>query len=183
MAFKGKVLKNPLTGQDIIFLQTSKDTAGRLLEMQSVYHAQSREPIAHYHPEQEEDFSVLEGELCVRINGRLTIYAAGEQFYIPKGTVHSMWNGSTGRTVINWQVRPALNTEYLLETASGLANDGKTAADGKPGLLQIALIANHYAGVFRLAKPPYIIQRILFTLLSPIARLAGYKAAYQEYLD
>ncbi|MBO9561434.1 MAG: cupin domain-containing protein [Niastella sp.] len=183
MAFRGKVLLNPLTGQDIIFLQTSKDTEGRLLKMQSVYNTQSREPIAHYHPEQEEDFTVLEGELSVKINGQLTAYKAGEHFYIPKGTVHSMWNASVGKTIVNWEVRPAMNTEYLLETTAGLANDGRTGADGKPGLLQIALIANRYAGVFRLAKPPYIVQRILFTLLSPFARLAGYKASYREYLD
>ena len=183
MAFRGKVLINPLTGQDIIFLQTSKDTAGRLLKMQSVYNARSIEPIGHYHPEQEEDFTVLEGELSVKINGQLTVYKAGEHFYIPKGTVHSMWNASADKTIVNWEVRPAMNTEYLLETTTGLANDGRTGADGKPGLLQIALIANQYAGVFRIAKPPYIVQRILFALLTPFARLAGYKASYREYLD
>jgi hypothetical protein len=94
-----------------------------------------------------------------------------------------MWNASTGKTVINWQVRPAMNTEYLLETTTGLVNDGKTTANGKPGLLQIALIANRYADVFRLAKPPYVIQRILFAILTPFAYLAGYKALYQKYLD
>lgn len=183
MAFAGKVLRNRVTGQDIIFLKTSKNTGGRLLEMEAVYAPHSREPLAHYHPAQEEDFTVMEGELSVRVNGSLRVYKAGEQFHMPKGTVHSMWNASDRPTVINWQVRPAMNTEYLLETTAGLMNDGKTAADGKPGLLQIALIANEYAGVFRLAKPPYIIQRVLFTLLAPVAFLAGYKAEYREYLD
>lgn len=183
MAFKGKVLINPLTGQDIVFLQTAKDTAGRFLEMQAIYPTSSREPVAHYHPAQEEDFTVIEGALTVRMNGAVRTYHAGEQFHVPKGAAHSMWNASAGRTVINWLIHPALDTEYLLETTTGLANDGKTAADGKPGLLQIALIANRYAGVFRLAKPPYAIQRILFTLLTPLARLAGYKAVYRKYLD
>ena len=183
MAYKGKVLKNPVTGQDITFLKTSKDTGGRLLEMESVYATISKEPVAHYHPAQEEDFKVIEGELSVRMDGVLKVYKAGEQFYVPKGTVHSMWNASAGKTVTNWQVRPAMNTEYLLETANGLVNDGKTTADGKPGLLQIALIAKEFGSVFRLAKPPYIVQRILFALLTPFAYLAGYKGVYQEYLD
>lgn len=183
MAYKGKVLKNPVTGQDITFLKTSKDTHGRLLEMEAVYTAHSTEPFAHYHPAQEEDFMVIEGVLSVKMNGALRLYKAGEQFHIPKGTVHSMWNASADKTVINWQVRPAMDTEYLLETTTGLVNDGKTAANGKPGLLQIALIANRYAGVFRLAKPPYAVQRILFAILTPFAYLAGYKALYQKYLD
>lgn len=183
MAFKGKVLMNPVTGQNITFLQTAKDTHGQLLEMESVYAPRSQQPIAHYHPAQEEDFVVLEGVLSVKMNGVLRLYKAGDRFHVPKGTVHSMWNASAGRTVMNWQVRPAMDTEYLLETTTGLINDGKTGASGKPGLLQIALIARRYAGVFRLAKPPYAIQRILFALLAPIARLAGYKAVYPKYLD
>jgi quercetin dioxygenase-like cupin family protein len=183
MAYKGKVLKNSVTGQDITFLKTAKDTGGRLLEMESVYNAHSTEPISHYHPAQEEDFVVLEGELSVKMNGVLRVYKAGEQFYVPKGTVHCMWNASSRKTVINWQVRPAMNTECLLETGCGLAQDGKTSADGKPGLLQVALIANHYAPVFRIAKPPFIVQRILFTILTPFAYLAGYKAVYKQYLD
>lgn len=183
MAYKGKVLKNQVTGQDIIFLQTAKDTGGGLLEMKSVYHTRSKEPIAHYHPWQDENFLVLDGELTVFMNNHKRIYRAGESFHIPRGTVHSMWNASDGITTMNWQVRPAMNTEYLLETSTGLATDGKIAANGKPALLQIALIGNHYNQVFRLAKPPYILQRIIFSVLSPFARLAGYRSVYPQYLD
>lgn len=183
MAFKGKELKNPATGQEIRFLKTAKDTGGQWLEMESTYNSRSKEPTPHYHPFQDETFTVSEGELSVKMNGTLRIYRAGKQFQVPKGTVHCMWNDSPGRTVMHWQVRPAMQTEYLLETTSGLAMDGRTDADGKPGLLQIALIANRFAGVFRLTKPPYIIQRILFTLLTPLDWLAGYKATYRKYID
>lgn len=183
MAFKGKVLKNPVTGQDIIFLQTAKDTGGQVLEMESVYLKRSLEPIAHYHPLQDEDFTVLEGELTVLIDQAKRIYRVGESFHIPKGTIHSMWNATDSRTLMNWQVRPALDTEYLLETMAGLAFDGKTSPAGKPSLLQIAWIGNRYRQVFRLAKPAYFVQRIVFSLLSPFARLAGYRSAYRKYLD
>lgn len=124
MAFAGKVLKNRVTGQDIIFLKTSKNTGGRLLEMVAIYAPHSREPLAHYHPAQDEDFIVMEGVLSVKMNGVPRLYKAGEQFHVPQGTVHSMWNASASQTVINWQVRPAMNTEYLLETTTGLVNDG-----------------------------------------------------------
>lgn len=50
MAFKGKVIANPVTGQQIKFVQTAKDTGGKLLEMESVYAPASKEPPPHYHP-------------------------------------------------------------------------------------------------------------------------------------
>jgi len=183
MAYKGKILENPLTGQDILFLKTAKDTGGRLLEMESVYRTTSAEPVEHYHPVQEEDFAVIEGEVTVKINGQLSVYKAGDHFFIPKGTAHAMWNASPHKTVLNWQVRPALNTEYFLETTHGLVKDGKTNSKGMPDLLQVAAIANHYKRSFRLTNPPYVAQRIIFSLLAPIAYLAGKKGEYEQYID
>ena len=37
MVKSGEVLENPVTGQRIIFRRTSGDTAGELLEVESVY--------------------------------------------------------------------------------------------------------------------------------------------------
>ena len=39
MAFKNKQISNPKTGQDIKFLQTAKDTNGKLLEMEATYNS------------------------------------------------------------------------------------------------------------------------------------------------
>jgi hypothetical protein len=93
-----------------------------------------------------------------------------------------MWNKSEAESVVNWKVTPALTTEYLLETFAGLAIDGKTDQRGTPKFLQIVLIANKYAQVLRLSKPPYLIQRIFFFILTPFAYLAGYKPVYKKYL-
>jgi hypothetical protein len=94
-----------------------------------------------------------------------------------------MWNDSDGETVMNWKVRPALQTEYFLETVVGLAADGKTNKAGMPGLLQVALMANQFSREFRLIKPPLLIQKIIFAILSPIASLAGFKPTYKKYID
>jgi hypothetical protein len=94
-----------------------------------------------------------------------------------------MWNHSDSISRVNWKVRPALNTEYLLETGMGLAADGKVNAKGLPSILQTALLMNEYRQAFRLARIPYMVQRILFGLLSPFAMLAGYRSLYQKYID
>jgi quercetin dioxygenase-like cupin family protein len=183
MAFRNKEIKNPQTGQTIRFLQTSKDTAGGMLEMESIYETNSAEPPAHYHPRQEEDFLVLEGELMVRVDGKEKVLKRGDHLHIARNVVHCMWNKSGHRTVVNWKVVPAMDTEYLLETASGLAIEGKVDATGKPSLLQIALMMNRFSSVFRLARPPFAFQKIIFGLLVPFAFVAGYRSTYRHHLD
>lgn len=183
MAFKNKLIRNDVTGQEIRFLQTTADTKGQLLEMESTFQPYSKEPAVHYHPHQAEDFEVLAGELTIHIHGQQNVLKVGDKLHIPRNVVHAMWNASDHKTVVNWQVRPAMNTEHLLETASGLASDGKVNKNGMPPLLQTALMVNRFSEVFRIAKPPFIVQRILFTILTPFAYLAGYRPTYKQYLD
>jgi quercetin dioxygenase-like cupin family protein len=183
MAYKNKIILNPKNRNEIKFLQTAKDTGGKLLEMESTYFSHSKEPPAHYHPLQTEDFTVLFGELSIRINGEVKIFKQGETINIQPNVIHSMWNNSNNKTVVNWKVRPAMETEFMLETLLGLARDGKTNEEGVPGLLQISLTANKFSNVLRLVKPPFIFQKIIFTLLTPLAYLLGYKPTYPQYLD
>jgi quercetin dioxygenase-like cupin family protein len=183
MAYKGKEIFNPKTKQGIRFLQTAKDTDGHLLEMESTYQGQSKEPAAHYHPYQEEDFKVMEGQITVKIHGQIMLLHKGDTLHIPRNTIHSMWNRSDKRTVVRWQVRPALDTENLLETAAGLATEGRTNEHGMPNILQVALMANKYDRVFRLSKPSFFIQRLIFLPLIPLAWMAGLRPTYEHYLD
>jgi hypothetical protein len=151
--------------------------------METTYRGHSREPVAHYHPSQDEDFKVLRGEVAVRLDGALKTLRTGDTLHIPRGTVHAMWNRSDREAVVNWQVRPALDTENFFEVTTGLAMDGKTKSNGMPRLLQVALTIKKYHHLFRMAKPSYPVQKIVFTLLSPVAYLLGYRATYSKYID
>jgi len=183
VAYKNKIIRNVKAGQAICFLQTSNDTDGALLEMEAIFNAHSKEPASHYHPEQTEDFTVLAGQINVRIGGQVKVLHAGERLHIPPRTIHAMWNDSDENTVVNWKIHPAGNAEYFFETLAGLAADNKTDENGKPGLLQIALTASKFSNVFRLAKPAYAMQQIIFKVLTPFAYAAGYKPVYKQYLD
>lgn len=181
MAYKNKILNNP--GMSIRFLQTAKDTNGELLEMEGTYFPGSNEPPVHYHPVQTEYFTVLSGEITVRINNELQIFSEGESFITKPGEAHSMWNSSEKQTVLNWKVMPAMDTENLFETLNGLLKEGRPVSKGFTGILQMSLTAKKFANVFRVIKPPFFIQQILFNFLYPFARLAGYRAVYKRYLD
>ena len=183
MAYKNKTISNPYSGQSIRFIQTSDDTDGALLEMESNFAPHSKEPVPHFHPKQEEQFTVLAGTINIRLNGRIVHLHKGEALTIAPNTIHSMWNDSNETAVVNWKVMPALSTEYLLETGMGLAADGKVTKNGMPCFLQSVLIAEKYNAVFRLAKPSYKLQKVLFRLVKPLSRLKGYKAVYTKYID
>jgi quercetin dioxygenase-like cupin family protein len=182
MAYKDKIVTNPIVGQHIKFLQTAKDTGGKLLEMEASYRPYSKQPPPHYHPYQEEDFMIIKGQMTVRLDGKILLLNEGDTLHIPSNTIHSMWNNSGSTTVINWKIQPALSTEYFLETAMGLASDKKRRKRLR-SILQKALMANKYSGVCRLSKPPFFIQKILFIVLTPFAWLFGYRASYKRYFD
>lgn len=183
MAYAGKKISNPLSGQDIFFIQTHNDTNGSLLEMQTVYHAQSQEPPAHYHPLQSEKFTVLSGRLNIKINNILTILQTGDSVLVPANTSHAMWNAHKEPTIVNWRTEPAMQTEYFFETVFGVAADGKSTASGMPNVLQISLLMKSYSNIIRLARPSYLVQKIIFSLLRPVALLLGYKSNYERYIN
>ncbi len=181
-ALTNRTITNAVTGQVITFLQTAADTHGHLLEMEAVYAAGSEEPAPHYHPKQTEYFKVVTGTLTIRIESKLLTLHQGELIKIEKGQVHSMWNAGTEPAVVNWKVRPALDTEIFLRTFNGLCNSGKADERGIPDIFQLSLTLPRFAHTIRLARPPFRLLMILFFLIKPLARCKGYKATYKEYL-
>lgn len=66
---------------------------------------------AHFHPSQDESFSVLGGVFTVGQDGVARAdYRAGDTFTIRAGTAHRMWNASADTTRARWEVTPGLGT-------------------------------------------------------------------------
>ncbi|MFT3824206.1 MAG: cupin domain-containing protein [Chitinophagaceae bacterium] len=173
-------ITNKVTGQKICFLLTGEDTEGRSLEMESHYPALSPEPLTHYHPNQEEIFQVLKGELTVRMNGEIKVYVKGDTLCIPKGTPHSMWNAGFGNTIVHWKVMPALDMEYFLTTMMLLANTGRTNKSGIPPLPLRVFLLKKYQHTFRLSNPSSGLLNILFIVLKPVFFFNSYHRQYCE---
>lgn len=183
MAFPGKIISNPFNKQRIEFLTTSAESEGKLLEMISIWEPGGAKPVEHYHPQQDEYFNIIEGQLNISLNGRQITLSKGESLQISRNMVHAMWNGSNQRVVARWSVYPALDTEYLLETGAGLAADNEVSPKGTPGILYSALLLTKYKREFRITKPSYLVQRIIFSLLTPFALLKGKNAALIKYIN
>ena len=95
--------------------------------MEASWGAADGKPPRHHHPEQDERFVVLEGELTFELDGTPHVVGAGEDIEVPRETVHRVWNsgGTTARAT--WQVRPALRTAEMFATLDGGLNPVKAA--------------------------------------------------------
>lgn len=71
-------------------------------------------PPRHFHPQQDERFEVLEGELTVAVGrGEPRALGAGDVIDIPRGTPHLMWNATSRPARATWRVTPGLRTEEM----------------------------------------------------------------------
>ena len=181
MARAGDVLENPATGERLVFLQTGAETNGELLEYELTFVPSGFAVRDHLHPRQEERHEVLDGSLGIVVAGRDRRLGAGDVETVPPQTQHRIYATQDEPIEARFALRPALRTEVLLETLFGLARDGKVAADGNPGLLQLAVIFSEFGDLGRPTQPPPAVQRALFAPLAALGRLRGYRASYPEY--
>ena len=185
MAKAGDVIENPITGERITFLKTTRETTGELLRFEYAVPPRFFIP-EHFHPRQEERHEVLSGTLRGRVGGQERDYGEGERVVGPAGVPHAWKNPSSDEELrFVSEIRPPLVFETLLETTFGLARDGKTTKQGIPkNPLQIAVLADESRGMFYATRVPVAVQEgflTLLALLASVGRLLGYKARYPEY--
>lgn len=162
--------------QGLTFLRTGAETDGELLEVRATYRPDSPEPPAHYHPNQEERFEVLRGTFEAVIDGEEAVYTPGDSFTVPQGAVHWMRNIASEPGELGWEIRPALRTASFFTAFWGLEREHGGAEAG-PDLLQAAVLLPEFYDEFRLASPPFLVQRLLFGILAPLGGALGYRTS------
>jgi mannose-6-phosphate isomerase-like protein (cupin superfamily) len=174
----GDTIENPVTGERIVFHQTSRETGGEAVVIETFVQPHGFVAAAHVHPSQEERFEVIEGSVGFRIGREKIVAGPGERLIVPQGTPHKFWNA--GETVARFtcEIRPALQFESLLETMFSLAADGKTNRKGMPNPFRLAVIAQAHFDTVRLPFPPALLQRMGLALGAPLGRVLGYDASY-----
>ena len=174
----GDAIENPVTGERIIFRQTSRDTNGEAVVIEAFVQPNGGVAAAHVHPSQEERFQVLRGSVGFRVGHKKIVAGPGERLTVPAGTPHTFWNAGDDEAHFVCEVRPALQFEQLLETMFALAADGKTNSKGLPSPLRLAVIAHAHFDTVRLPFPPAWMQHVGLALGAPLGRALGYEATY-----
>ena len=134
----------------------------------------------HRHPAMAERFSVLEGELTVKLDGQSSILREGETGVVERGAWHDWWNASDRDARVRVEATPGERFAHLVETLFGLARLGYTDAKGRPNPLQLAVLGQEFSDVVVFRSPPPAVQRVIFGALAPIARWRGYRGTYPQ---
>jgi len=179
MIRSGDTIHNPITGESITFHQTSADTNGEAVVIETVVQANGAVCAAHVHPSQTERFSVIGGRLGMKVGRKKLLLERGDVAVVEPGTPHKFWNMGDEEVRFVCEVRPALQFESLLETMFTLAEDGRTNKKGMPNPLRLAVIARAHFDTVRLPQPPAWLQRAGLALGAPLGRLFGYGASYE----
>jgi quercetin dioxygenase-like cupin family protein len=175
----GDTIENPVTGERIVFRQTSRETNGQAVVIETFVQPNGFVAAAHVHPSQEERFEVLRGSVGFRIGRKKLVAGPGQRLTVPAGTPHRFWNAGDDVAHFVCEVRPALQFEALLETMFALAADGKTNKRGLPSPLRLAVIANHHFDVVRLPVVPHVLQKLALVPGALLGRAIGYSPTYE----
>lgn len=181
----GEVYENPRCGERSVVRTPASETGGERTIV-DVYAASGAAVLGeHFHPISAERFTLVRGRIGILMGGRPVILEKpGQSVLVPPGIAHRWWNTRGEDAHFICEVRGnAERFEQFVLQSFGLAQDGKTTPEGMPHLLQLAVTALEYRDVVVFTKPPWAVQRALFTLLAPIARTLGYQGRYPEYLN
>ncbi len=187
MSRLGDFYENRITGERVVVLRGDEDAApgesgfGHLTV--APHGAVAGE---HLHPRISERFLVISGMLGTRVGGVERTLNAGEEATAKPGVPHDWWNAGEGFASVLVEVEgpheQRQRFDAMFATIFGLANAGRTGANGLPSPLQLALLAREFRDVIVFTHPPRALQGPLFAVLSAIGRMRGLRAIYPEYL-
>ena len=185
MAKAGDIIENPVTGERVVFLQTSEETGGELLQFELFVRPGGFVSGAHIHPHQRERILVETGTIRLQVEHEERDYGVGEEATIPPGVAHAWWNAGEEELHAVVEFRPAGRFEHFITSAFALAQAGKTDKRGNPNLLQGAVVLRKYSDTLVATDLPPAVFKALFIVLDPLARMLGYKAdvPYVESFD
>ncbi|NKQ23649.1 cupin domain-containing protein [Streptomyces galbus] len=182
---QGEVYDNPRCRERVVIRTPAAETGGERTVMDVYVQPGGAVSGAHVHPLSEERFTLVRGRVAFLVDGRETVLTdPGQSILIPPGAKHRWWNAGDveSRHVCELRGRADRFEQLVLRQLFGLAQDGLTTAEGMPHLLQQAVTTMEFRDVLRFTSPAWPVQRLLFGVLAPVARLAGYRGCNPEYL-
>ncbi|MFY9580346.1 MAG: cupin domain-containing protein, partial [Gaiellaceae bacterium] len=147
------------------------ETGGEVLEYELEFVPGGFTARDHLHPQQEERHEVVDGSLRMTVAGAERQLGPGDVEVVPPATPHRLFPGEGQRIRARFALRPALETEALLETFFGLARDGKVGKRGEPNLFRLAVIFHEFGELGRPTRPSPGVQRAMLAPLAAVGRM------------
>ena len=176
----GDELDNPVTREHAVILELPWQNPEGRARAEMTARVGARVLGEHIHPGSTESFTVLEGELTVKLDGRVHRLVEGQSATVEGGRWHDWWNASDRDARVLVEVTPGARFGHMLETMFGLANLGHVDASGMPNLLQLAVTGREFSDAVVFRSPPPAMQKAMFAMLAPLAHAMGYRGTYPQ---
>ncbi|TCU76812.1 hypothetical protein EDE08_102350 [Bradyrhizobium sp. R2.2-H] len=137
--------------------------------------------LVHVHPGADEHFAVRSGRVKIVVDGREQVVEAGGGVTVPRGRPHYFANVGEGNAELEVSFTPAQqHLRFFANFVTLTAKQPKWfSSAGDPNFLLIALVLHAYRNHMYLAGVPIWLQKLLFAVLAPMARLSGYRLAIE----
>jgi mannose-6-phosphate isomerase-like protein (cupin superfamily) len=172
-----EVIENPLSGERITILRRDGGQDANALVWDLQLGPGGRVPSSHVHPHQQECFTVLDGELDLRVGWHRMRVRQGQSVTVPSGRVHHFANRGRLPTRVRVETVPGLGMEGLLRMAAALAQDQYRAGRRFPRLVDLALFMREFEA--EVASPWIPAAAALAS--GPVTRLARSLRADRRY--
>jgi quercetin dioxygenase-like cupin family protein len=151
-------------GTSFRLVESAVSSAGKRVEFEVTMPPDALSPPKHFHPHQEETWTVIEGELSVLVDRDWRNLGAGESLSIAPGTVHTVRNPSSEPVRFRTVHSPALDFQDYIEAL----HDATAAPNTRLAkLLRGAIVLTEYRSTQLSASRT---RRIAETVIAAVGR-------------
>jgi quercetin dioxygenase-like cupin family protein len=116
----------------------------------------------HMHCAQDEEFTVISGELFVQVGERKITLTAGQQVKFPRLTPHTYANRSDHVCIFTYRLTPGGDFTHMMRELETLSRRGKITRLGElKTMLHLAAVISRFGHHVRSVKPPHCIMRLM----------------------
>ena len=138
-------------------------------------------PPKHIHDGFDETFEIENGELTVWVNGEIKKLRPGQVLHIPKGTPHKPYNETADTIRLKGSFAFPEKFAFQLPQVYGYVDDNPDFAKSPKTIFQMALFQGAGFDSYLAEGPPVFAQKTMGFVVSPLARLLGFRSYYKKY--
>lgn len=121
-------------------------------------------PPIHYHPLQDEQFFIVQGELQVYKKNEWITLKAGDSIIIPKKTPHSYRNVSNEIVLFDFCITPRVRFTQMIKSMDELVQRGKIKGQDFKSIVYLSKVMAAYPDVTQSVKPPQFVIKAMAAL-------------------
>lgn len=129
-------------------------------------------PPIHLHPNQDETFKVLQGNLEIYCKDRWHQLSVGDEIFVPKKTPHTFRSRDLESCYFEYVVTPKGGLTEMLRTFERLMEEDKIRSNSDiRSLIYLAMTFKHHESEVLSVTPPQFVM----TFLAGLGKLIGFK--------